>query len=90
MVFNATFNNISVISWWLVLLVEDTQQPGEHHRPAEMTYVETYSNHGSIYVETYSNLGNNDVETYSNIFMYIVFYSYLCYLRPYQNSFIHL
>jgi hypothetical protein len=24
MVFNATFNNISVISWWLVLLVEKT------------------------------------------------------------------
>jgi hypothetical protein len=24
MVFNATFNNISVISWWSVLLVEET------------------------------------------------------------------
>jgi hypothetical protein len=24
MVFNATFNNISVISWWTVLLVEET------------------------------------------------------------------
>ena len=24
MVFNATFNNISVISWWSVLLVEKT------------------------------------------------------------------
>ena len=30
-VFNATFNNISVISWRSVLLVEDT---GEIHRPA--------------------------------------------------------
>ena len=29
-VFNATFNNISVISWWSVLLVEET---GENHRP---------------------------------------------------------
>jgi hypothetical protein len=29
MVFNATFNNISVISWWSVLLVEET---GENHR----------------------------------------------------------
>ena len=27
MVFNATFNNISVISWWLVLLVEETEYP---------------------------------------------------------------
>jgi hypothetical protein len=31
--FNATFNNISVISWWLVLLVEETRIPGENHRP---------------------------------------------------------
>jgi hypothetical protein len=27
MVFNATFNNISVISWWSVVLVEETQYP---------------------------------------------------------------
>jgi hypothetical protein len=31
MVFNATFNNISVISWWPVLLVEETIVPGENH-----------------------------------------------------------
>ena len=30
MVFNATFNNISVISWWSVLLVEKTRAPGEN------------------------------------------------------------
>ena len=34
MVFNATFNNISVISWRLVLLVEETGVPGENRRPA--------------------------------------------------------
>jgi hypothetical protein len=33
MVFNATLNNISVISWQSVLLVEKTQVPGENHRP---------------------------------------------------------
>ena len=33
MVFNATFNNISVISWGSVLLVEETGVPGENHRP---------------------------------------------------------
>jgi len=33
MVFNATFNNISVISWWSVLLVEETGVPGKTHRP---------------------------------------------------------
>ena len=31
-VFNATFNNISVISWWSVLLVEESRGPGENHR----------------------------------------------------------
>jgi hypothetical protein len=29
---NATFNNNSVISWQLVLLVEETGRPGENHR----------------------------------------------------------
>jgi hypothetical protein len=33
MVFNATFNNISVISWLSVLLVEETGVPRENHRP---------------------------------------------------------
>jgi len=29
MVLNATFNNISDVSWWSVLLVEETGVPGE-------------------------------------------------------------
>jgi hypothetical protein len=33
MVLNATFNNISVISWLSVLLVEETGVPGENHWP---------------------------------------------------------
>jgi hypothetical protein len=33
MVFNATFNNISVISWRSVLLGEETGVPVENHRP---------------------------------------------------------
>jgi hypothetical protein len=32
MVFNATFNNISAISWKSVLLVEETEVPGENPR----------------------------------------------------------
>ena len=32
-VFNATFNNITVISLRSVLLVEETGVPGENHRP---------------------------------------------------------
>ena len=33
MVFNATFNNISVISWRSVLLMEETGISGENHQP---------------------------------------------------------
>ena len=33
MVFDATFNNISAISWWSVLLVEETGVRGENNRP---------------------------------------------------------
>ena len=33
MVFKATFNNISAISWRSVLLVEETRVPEEDHRP---------------------------------------------------------
>jgi hypothetical protein len=33
MVFNATFNNISVISWCSVLLVEETRAPKENYFP---------------------------------------------------------
>ena len=33
MMFNATFNNISVISWRSVFLVEETGVLGENHRP---------------------------------------------------------
>ena len=31
MVFNATFNNISVKSWCSILLVEETGEPEENH-----------------------------------------------------------
>jgi hypothetical protein len=39
MVFNATFNNISVILWQSVLLVEETGVPGESHQPATSYFV---------------------------------------------------
>jgi hypothetical protein len=40
MVFNTTFNNISVISWGSILLVEEPGIQEENHRPV--------SNHGQI------------------------------------------
>ena len=33
MVLNAIFNNILVISWWSVLMMEETGEPGENHQP---------------------------------------------------------
>jgi len=33
MVLNATFNNMSVISWRSFVLVEETGVPGENHQP---------------------------------------------------------
>jgi len=33
-VFNATLNNISIISWQSVLLVKETRVPRENHQPA--------------------------------------------------------
>ena len=33
MVSNAIFNNISVISWWSVLLMEETGVLDENHKP---------------------------------------------------------
>ena len=33
MMLNATFNNISVISWWSKTAVEETGVPGEKHHP---------------------------------------------------------
>jgi hypothetical protein len=38
MVFNATFNNISAISWQSVLLVEETWVPRENHWPVAQSF----------------------------------------------------
>ena len=41
MVFNATFNNISVISWRSVLLMDETEVPRENHRPVTVKVQKT-------------------------------------------------
>ena len=48
MVFNVTFNNISVIWWSSVLLVEETRVPGENHRP-DVSHWKTLS-HNVVWV----------------------------------------
>ena len=49
MVFNPTFNNISVISWRSVLLVEEKGGPGENHRPVidKVYHIMLYTSPGS-------------------------------------------
>jgi hypothetical protein len=51
MVFNATFNNISVISWQSVLLVEKTGGPRENHLPVA-SHWQTY--HIMLYTPPWS------------------------------------
>jgi signal transduction histidine kinase len=60
MVFNATFNNtffcISVISWQSVLLVKETEYPGENHRLAA-SHLQSLSHNVLLStLEFYSNL----------------------------------
>jgi hypothetical protein len=52
MVFNTTFNNISIISWRsTVLLVEETGVPGENNRPV------AHQNQNIFF----SNIGNQNI-----------------------------
>jgi hypothetical protein len=48
MVFNATFNTISVISWRSVLLVEETEGLGENHQLVA-SHRQTFS-HNVVYL----------------------------------------
>ena len=56
-VFNATFNNISVISW-LALLVKETGGPGENHQPVasywQLYHILLYTSHWSRFERTTS------------------------------------
>ena len=57
MVFNATFNNISVISWWSVLLVEETEVPGENQWPIA-SHLQTLS-HNVVSSTTHHEQGSH-------------------------------
>jgi hypothetical protein len=57
MVLNATFNNISVILWQSVLLVEETGVHGENHRP-----VPSVTTIACIVLRKESMFKNKDIE----------------------------
>ena len=61
MLFNTTFNNISVISWRSVLLVEETAVPGEKHRTVA-SHCQTLSHNVMLYRE---HLAMNGVWTHN-------------------------
>jgi hypothetical protein len=57
-VFNATFNNISALSWQSVLLVEETGVPRENHRPVTFNHVCSFEEKAFIHflVRSYGKL----------------------------------
>jgi hypothetical protein len=57
MVFNATFNNISAISWLSVLLVEETRGPRENHPPV--------ASHGQTLSHNVVNLTLIEIRTHN-------------------------
>ena len=54
MAYNATFNNISVISCRSVLLVEETGAPGENHRPDKLDH-----HNGVSSIRTHNVIGDS-------------------------------
>ena len=59
MTINVTVNNISVISWRSVLLVEETGIPGENHNPAASHL------HGVLYNGISSTTRLREIRTYN-------------------------
>ena len=48
MMVNATFNNISVISWRSVLYLEETGVPGENHLPVTLYKINIHYRNPSL------------------------------------------
>jgi len=58
MMFNATFNNISVMSWRSVSLVEEIGVPRENHRPAA-SHEQTLSHNVVLSTPNLSGISNS-------------------------------
>ena len=70
MVFNATFNNITVISWGSVLLVEAT---GENHRPVPLEIRIEFDILNNFIINNGGNLHLPTVELYQVLCFKIIF-----------------
>ena len=73
MVFNATFNNISVITWRLVLLVEVTGVPGKNHQPVA-SHWQTLSHNFVSSTPRHQQDSNSQLECFwkSNTYFFII------------------
>ena len=91
MIFNATFSNISAMSWQLVVLVEDTGVPGENHRPVASQWKSVSHNVVSstprmgfelttLVMQIYSQriIHSYYLSTMSTVFLHDLFYFILC------------
>ena len=81
MVFNATFNNMSVISWLSVLLVEETGGPRKNHRPVVshwQTLAHNVVNLALIEIRTHNISGNKitDIGQWYSIALHSFLYFY--------------
>ena len=63
MVFNATFNSISVISWRSILLVEETEYLGETHRKStdKLYHIMLYTSSWASGIRTH-NISTNPAQ----------------------------
>jgi hypothetical protein len=73
MTLNATFNNISVISWRSVLFVEETRLPGEHHRPVE-NHWQTLSHNVESSTPNHELGSNSQLHQTSNIYHSVAYF----------------
>ena len=91
MVFNATFNNISVISWRSVLLVEETGGPRKNHRPVASHWQALSHNvvHlALIGIQTHNiRIGKYEqITCYRKLlFLIVCQYSYSCILKKHKS-----
>ena len=104
-VFNATFNNISAISWLSVLLVEETVVTGKNHKPAEVTdklYHKINSSECNLLVVIGTDcttapqskfgvkINKFQVQQHNALFVQIFRYPFACYSKTMRDIFLKL